>query len=72
MGRIVAVGTLLSAGQTEGRRQARVIGRVLGIHIDDRFIVEGRIDTVAMRPLARLGYSEYAAIGESFRMRRPD
>ena len=49
-----------------------VIGRVLGIHIDDRFIVEGRIDTVAMRPLARLGYSEYAAIGESFRMRRPD
>jgi flavin reductase (DIM6/NTAB) family NADH-FMN oxidoreductase RutF len=49
-----------------------VIGRVLGIHIDDRFIVDGRIDTVAMRPLARLGYSEYAAIGESFRMRRPD
>jgi flavin reductase (DIM6/NTAB) family NADH-FMN oxidoreductase RutF len=49
-----------------------VIGRVVGIHIDDRFIVEGRIDTVAMRPLARLGYSEYAAIGESFRMRRPD
>ena len=49
-----------------------VIGRVLGIHIDDRFIVDGRVDTVAMRPLARLGYSEYAAIGESFRMRRPD
>ena len=49
-----------------------MIGRVLGIHIDDRFIVDGRIDTVAMRPLARLGYSEYAAIGESFRMRRPD
>ena len=49
-----------------------VIGRVVGIHIDDRFIVDGRVDTVAMRPLARLGYSEYAAIGESFRMRRPD
>ena len=49
-----------------------VIGRVLGIHIDERFIVDGRVDTVAMRPLARLGYSEYAAIGESFRMRRPD
>jgi flavin reductase (DIM6/NTAB) family NADH-FMN oxidoreductase RutF len=49
-----------------------VIGRVLGIHIDDRFIVDGRVDTVAMRPLARLGYSEYAAISESFRMRRPD
>jgi type IV pilus biogenesis protein CpaD/CtpE len=31
MGRIVAVDTLLSAGQTRGRRQARVIGRVLGV-----------------------------------------
>ena len=49
-----------------------VIGRVLGIHIDDRFIVDGRVDTVAMRPLARLGYAEYAAVNESFRMRRPD
>jgi flavin reductase (DIM6/NTAB) family NADH-FMN oxidoreductase RutF len=49
-----------------------VIGRVLGIHIDDRFIVDGRVDTVGMRPLARLGYSEYAAVSESFRMRRPD
>ncbi|MFO1132585.1 MAG: flavin reductase family protein [Hyphomicrobiales bacterium] len=49
-----------------------IIGRVLGIHIDDRFIVEGRVDTAAMRPIARLGYSEYATVGEAWRMRRPD
>jgi len=49
-----------------------IIGRVLGIHIDDRFIVDGRVDTAAMRPIARLGYSEYATVGEAWKMRRPD
>jgi flavin reductase (DIM6/NTAB) family NADH-FMN oxidoreductase RutF len=49
-----------------------IIGRVLGIHIDDRFIHDGRVDTAAMRPIARLGYSEYATVTEVWRMRRPD
>lgn len=49
-----------------------VIGRVVGIHIDDRFIHDGRVDTAAMRPIARLGYSEYATVTEAWRMRRPD
>ena len=48
-----------------------VIGRVVGIHIDDRFIHDGRVDTAAMRPIARLGYSEYATVTEAWRMRRP-
>ena len=49
-----------------------IIGRVLGIHIDDRFIHDGRVDTAAMQPIARLGYSEYATVSEAWRMRRPD
>lgn len=49
-----------------------VIGRVVGVHIDDRYITEGRVDTAAMQPIARLGYSEYAVVTEAFRMRRPD
>ena len=49
-----------------------IIGRVLGIHIDDRFIHDGRVDTAAMQPIARLGYSEYATVTEVWRMRRPD
>lgn len=36
-----------------------VIGQVVGIHIDDRFIVEGLVDTAAMRPIARSGYRDY-------------
>ncbi len=49
-----------------------VIGRVIGIHIDDRFIEDGRVNTAALRPIARLGYSEYATVTEAWRMRRPD
>ncbi len=49
-----------------------VIGRVLGVHIADRFVKEGRVDTVAMRPIARLGYSDYITVSEAWRLRRPD
>ena len=48
-----------------------IIGRVVGVHIDDRFIEEGRVNTAAMRPIARLGYSEYATVEQAWRMRRP-
>ncbi len=49
------------------------IGQVVGIHIDDRFIVDGLVDTAAMRPIMRAGYHEYfAATPETkFAMRRP-
>jgi flavin reductase (DIM6/NTAB) family NADH-FMN oxidoreductase RutF len=48
-----------------------VIGAVVGIYIDDRFIKDGRVDSGAMRPIARLGYSEYTVADTVFRMRRP-
>jgi flavin reductase (DIM6/NTAB) family NADH-FMN oxidoreductase RutF len=50
---------------------AMVIGEVIGIHIDDSFIEDGRVNTAAMQPIARMGYSEYAVVTEAFRMRRP-
>jgi hypothetical protein len=36
-----------------------VIGQVVGIYIDDRYIVDGFLDTAAMRPIARAGYRDY-------------
>ena len=39
-----------------------VFGQVIGIHIDDRFVKDGMVDTGAMRPIARLGYMEYAVV----------
>ena len=50
---------------------AMVVGRVVGVYIDDAFIKDGRVDSAALRPIARLGYSDYAVIEEVFRMRRP-
>jgi flavin reductase (DIM6/NTAB) family NADH-FMN oxidoreductase RutF len=48
-----------------------VFGQVLGVHIDDRFLNNGRLDTAAMKPIARCGYDEYAVVEEVFRMTRP-
>jgi flavin reductase (DIM6/NTAB) family NADH-FMN oxidoreductase RutF len=36
-----------------------VIGQVVGVHIDERFIRNGLLDTAAMRPIARAGYHDY-------------
>ena len=48
-----------------------VFGQVVGVHIDDRFIRDGRLDTAAMRPIARCGYADYSVVNEVFAMARP-
>ncbi|MGH6770934.1 MAG: flavin reductase family protein [Xanthobacteraceae bacterium] len=48
-----------------------VFGQVVGIHIDDRFIRNGRLDTAAMQPIARCGYSDYAVVDKVFAVARP-
>ena len=48
-----------------------VFGQVVGVHIDDRFIRNGRLDTAAMQPIARCGYSDYAVVDKVFAVARP-
>ena len=48
-----------------------VIGEVVGIFINDKFIKKGRVDSAAMRYVARLGYSEYTTISSKFRIPHP-
>ena len=50
-----------------------VFGRVVGIHIDDAFIDGDLVDTGAMRPIARLGYFDYAVVDPDtvFTLERP-
>jgi flavin reductase (DIM6/NTAB) family NADH-FMN oxidoreductase RutF len=48
-----------------------VFGQVVGVHIDDRFIVDGQLDTAAMKPIARCGYNQYAVVESLFTMQRP-
>lgn len=50
------------------------IGQVVGVYIDDAFITaDGRVDTAAMRPIARMGYMEYAVVTPEtrFSLNRP-
>ena len=56
-------------GEDSGRRL--VLGRVVGIHIDERFVKAGRVDSAAMRPIARGGYDEYSVVERVFSMPRP-
>ena len=48
-----------------------VFGQVVGVYIDDRFIVDGLLDTAAMQPIARCGYDQYATVSSVFAMQRP-
>lgn len=49
-----------------------VFGQVMQIHVRDEVIrSDGKLDIAAIKPLARMGYFDYAAITETFEMRIP-
>ncbi|MNY52857.1 hypothetical protein D3C86_1885670 [compost metagenome] len=48
-----------------------VIGQVVGIHIREDAIRDGRFDMATVKPLARLGYMDYCDGGDVFQMTRP-
>jgi flavin reductase (DIM6/NTAB) family NADH-FMN oxidoreductase RutF len=60
----------IDGGTTE---QHVVFGQVIGVHIDERFIRDGLLDTAAMRPIARAGYGDYfvSTPETKFSLRRP-
>jgi flavin reductase (DIM6/NTAB) family NADH-FMN oxidoreductase RutF len=46
-----------------------IIGKVVGIHIKDEFILpDGKIDIASIKPLARLGYSDYTTVERVFEL----
>jgi len=48
-----------------------IIGKVIGININDEYIKDGIIDVKKLKPLARLGYMDYTVVDDFFRMNRP-
>lgn len=40
-----------------------VLGQVVAVHIDDAYLKEGLVDTLAMEPLTRMGYLDYGVLG---------
>jgi flavin reductase (DIM6/NTAB) family NADH-FMN oxidoreductase RutF len=58
----------------EGRPtdQHLTVGQVVGVHLDERYVVDGRFDITAARPIARCGYlSDYTVVDQVFEMHRP-
>ncbi|HEX5777866.1 MAG TPA: flavin reductase family protein [Xanthobacteraceae bacterium] len=68
--RLVKIVNLGDEDATLADRQI-VIGKVVGIHIDEQFIRNGILDTAAMKPIARCGYRNYAVVLDQFEMIRP-
>lgn len=56
----------------EGGADFLVIGTVTGIHIRDEFLNAGHFDLTRVRPMARLGYKDYAVVAETLPLDRPD
>ena len=48
-----------------------VFGEVVGVHIDERVLVSGRIDFLKLRPVGRLGYLDFVEVDSVFTMERP-
>ena len=61
----------LPGDETTGARNTATFGRVVGIHLDPQLIHDGKVETMRARPLARLGYLDYATCEEVFVMPRP-
>lgn len=49
-----------------------VLGRVVGIHIDERVLTGGIVDQAKLQLVGRLGGDQFVRVGDVFAMRRPD
>ena len=55
-----------------GDDQIAIIGEVKVIHINEEYIRDGIFDVTLYKPLARLGYRDYAVIESLISLKRPD
>jgi flavin reductase (DIM6/NTAB) family NADH-FMN oxidoreductase RutF len=56
----------------EGESNFLVLGEVVGVHIRDDVLVDGRFDVTRYQPLSRMGYRDYTRVTEVFELTRPD
>jgi flavin reductase (DIM6/NTAB) family NADH-FMN oxidoreductase RutF len=55
-----------------GTDNIMTIAEVIGIHLRDDCVVEGRFDLTRFQPMARAGYQDYARVDELLTLARPD
>lgn len=56
----------------EGEHNFVVFGEVVGVHIRDNALVNGRFDVTTFNPLSRMGYRDYTRVSDVFELARPD
>jgi flavin reductase (DIM6/NTAB) family NADH-FMN oxidoreductase RutF len=56
----------------KGEHNFVVFGEVVGVHIRDDALVDGRFDVTTFQPLSRMGYRDYTRVTEIFELIRPD
>lgn len=49
-----------------------VFGQVVGVHIDEAVLTDGRFDLTKAKPVARLGYRDYTVVRDIFELKRPE
>jgi flavin reductase (DIM6/NTAB) family NADH-FMN oxidoreductase RutF len=62
---------LLQLIPLKGGEDYMVIGEVTGIHLRDDCVIAGRFDVTSYRPMARLGYMDYAVVRDLVTLPRP-
>ena len=61
--------TVVLPGRSPEQSHHMVIGRVVGVHIDDAALTaDGLVDVLKIRPIARLGYKDYTSVEAIFSM----
>ncbi|MEO1109568.1 MAG: flavin reductase family protein [Pseudomonadota bacterium] len=55
-----------------GESNRVVFGEVIGVHLRDDCMKDGKFDVTSFQPLARLGYRDYSVVSEVFSLSRPD
>ncbi len=57
----------------DGRKIDRfmVLGQVIGVYLDERYVINGQFDMTAARTIARCGYADYAVVDSVFSIQRP-
>jgi len=58
--------------QLPGEANFAVFGEVVGVHMRDDCVVDGRFDVTRFQPLSRLGYRDYTVVRDVFELKRPD
>jgi len=56
----------------DGRDNIMTIAEVVGIHLRDDCMTDGRFDLTTFHPAARLGYLDYAILRDIVTLKRPD